>query len=458
MSFLRSVIADARPRRPMLEPSENPTAITGWKTRGLDGDVSGAEAKSPGAADQMSRFGTSLPTREDATDFNMDDAPTFREENQVNRDFQDIEFHVEPEDPLSVHVDKFGPFPDEESSTLLDTGNSSDREPDTEGGNASKTDKDMPQQPADTIIPDSRMKSPKDRDNDSSIASPETHGVQIRVPGHEETEPTSSPASILDTPGKEFADNDSNSLLHMGAGAGQLGVDETMSSYAEGNMPAQAEVVGVTAADDRHHSERPIKGPETFTRQTDATQAIALTSSESSRRIESSVLKKSFVPSVPSPDASGKPALDSAAAVKDVLRDAQLVGAMDSHISSDMELATIPDSADRNVSTSVSSPKPGSSKPASTVQHMARSAKTSANPETLLSVPARPFQAELVSKDGDSFHSKAPLRSPQKKHEAPKVQIGQIDVIVEAAAQPATKPAPAPSSIDLASRHYLRRL
>jgi hypothetical protein len=38
------------------------------------------------------------------------------------------------------------------------------------------------------------------------------------------------------------------------------------------------------------------------------------------------------------------------------------------------------------------------------------------------------------------------------------VQIGQIDVIIEAAAQPAIKPAPAPSPIDLASRHYLRRL
>jgi hypothetical protein len=43
-------------------------------------------------------------------------------------------------------------------------------------------------------------------------------------------------------------------------------------------------------------------------------------------------------------------------------------------------------------------------------------------------------------------------------HDAPKVQIGQIDVIIEAAAQPAAKPAPAPSPNDLASRHYLRRL
>jgi len=38
------------------------------------------------------------------------------------------------------------------------------------------------------------------------------------------------------------------------------------------------------------------------------------------------------------------------------------------------------------------------------------------------------------------------------------VQIGQIDVIIEAAAQPVTKQAPAPSPVDLASRHYLRRL
>jgi hypothetical protein len=390
----------------------------------------------------------------------MGDAPAFQADNPVNRDIQDFGNNVEPESPLSVPVDKSGPIPDEESSTRLDTGNLPDREPDSEGGKASKTERDMTQQPAGTIIPDSRMNSPKGQDHDSSIASPETHGARNRASGHEETEPLSSPASIRDTPGKELTDNDGNSSLQVGEGAGQLGVQETMSSAPEGNTPAQGEVVGVTIADYRHHSESSIKDPETLTIQADVTQTTALTSPESSRRIESSVLKASLVPSVPSPDSSGNPTLDTAAAAKGVLRDVQLVSrqamAMDSPISSDMELASVPQTADRKVSASASSPGSGSSKPSSPVQHIARPARPSASPEVLRSVPARPYQADLMPKDGDSFHSRAPLRSPEKKHEAPKVQIGQIDVIIEAAAQPATKPAPAP--IDLASRHYLRRL
>ncbi len=500
MSFLRSVIADARPRKPMLESSDGPSALTGWKTRGLDGDAFKAEEKSPSAADKTSCLSKSLSIRESASDFNMGDAPTFQADNPVNQGIQDFGSNVEPESPLSAPVDKSGPIPDEESSTHLGTGNLPDREPDSEGGKASITERDMPQLPAGTIIPDSRMNSPKGPDNDSSIASPETHGAQNRAFGHEETEPLSSPASIKDMPGKELTDNDGNSSLQAVEGTGQLGVGETMPSAAEGNTPAQGEVVGVTAADNRHHSESSIKDPETLTIQADATQTIDLTSPESSRRIESSVLEASGQvsgqASMPDNSAGGNevekaladggkarqvsPSVDKQADMKSlsnqediprlqkpdeakgVVRDVQLISrramAMDSHISSDMELASVPQSAGKKVSTSASSPGSGPSKPGSPVQHIARPARPSVSPEALRSVPARPFHADLMPKDGDSFHSRAPLRSPEKKHEAPKVQIGQIDVIIEAAAQPATKPAPAPSLVDLASRHYLRRL
>jgi hypothetical protein len=430
----------------------------------------------------------------------MGDAPAFQADDPVNQGIQDMASNVEPESPLSVPVDKSGPIPDEESSTRLDPGNLPDRESDSEGGKASKTERDMTQQPAGTIIPDSRMNSPKGQDHDPSIASPETRGAQIQASGHEETEPVSSPASIRDMPGKELTDNDGNSALQAEEGTGQLGVQETMSSAAEGNTPAQGEVAGATVSDDRRHSESSIKDPETLTIQADVTQTTALTSPESSRRIESSVLEASGQvsgqASMPDNSAGGNeveqaladggkarlvsPSVDKQADMKSlsnqediprlqkpdeakgVFRDVQLVSgramAMDSHISSDMELATVPQSAGKKVSTSASSPGSGSSKPGSSVQHIARTAKPSASPEALRSVPARPFQADLMPKDGDSFHSRAPLRSPEKKHEAPKVQIGQIDVIVEAAAQPATKPTPAPSPIDLASRHYLRRL
>ncbi len=323
MSFLRSVIADARPRKSMLESS---------------------------------------------------DAPAFQADNPVNQDIQDMASNVEPTSPLSVIANESRLISDEESYARLDTGDPSNREPDSEGDKASKAEGSMTPQPSGTVIPDSSMNSPKGQDRDPFIASPETHGARNRASGHEEIEPLSSPARIRDTPGKELTDIDGNSTLQAEEGAGQLGVQQTMSSTAEENAPAQGEVAGVTAADGRQH------------------------------------------------------------------------------------LASVPQSADRKVSTSAISPDLGSSKPSSPVQHIARPARPSASPEVLRSVPARLFQTDLMPKDGDSFHSRAPLRYPEKKHEAPKVQIGQIDVIIEAPAQSATKPAPPPLPIDLSSRHYLRRL
>jgi len=142
-----------------------------------------------------------------------------------------------------------------------------------------------------------------------------------------------------------------------------------------------------------------------------------------------------------------------------VYRQAMVV---DSDISSDIEPASVSPAAAGKASTSARSPVSGTAKPSSYVQHVTGLARPlagpSASPESPASVPARPLQTSLIAKHGDSFHSRPALRSAEKKHEAPKVQIGQIDVIVEAATQPAAKPATVSSPVDLASRHYLRRL
>ena len=618
MSFLRSVIADARPRKPTLEPSENPSATTGWNTRGLDGDVSGAEEKSPGTADKKSRSSTSLPIREGASDSNARDAPAFQADDPVNQGIQDMASNVEPESSLPVPLDKSGPISDEESSTRLDTGNHPDRESGSEGDKASKAEESVTPPPAVTVIPDSGMNSPNGQDNDSSVASPETHGAKDRASGHDETEPLSSPVSIRDTPGRELTDNDGNSALQAEESAGQLGLHETTSSAVEGNTPAQGEVAAATAADDRHHSESasegPVSGqaatPDNAAGRNEAGKAVAAsgkarraspsvekqadmkslsnlaepprhqepdvagatarddrhhsesasegpvsgqaaTPDNSSRRneagkavagsgkarqvspsVEKQTDKKSLSnqedsPRLQKPDVAGataaddrhhsesstkgpvsgqaatpdnsagrneagkavagggkarqvspsvekktdkkslsnqedSPRLQKPDAAKVGLRNVQLVSrqpmAVDSHISSDMELASVPQPAGTKAPNSASSPGTGSSKPSSPVQHIARSASPSAGPETLRSVPARPFLTDLMPKHGDSFHSRAPLRPPENTHEAPKVQIGQIDVIIEAAAQPVTKTAPAPSPVNLASRYYLRRL
>jgi hypothetical protein len=368
-----------------------------------------------------------------------------------------------------------------------------------DGGRASIKEPDMTQEPAGTIIPDSRMDCPEGPDHGHLTASSQMHGPQNRTSGHEETEPASSPAGIRDMPGNELTGNGDDPALQAVEGTGRLGASETMLSPAEGNTPAQGEVAGVVITDDRYHSESSVKDRETLTIQADETHTIDLNSPQSSRRIESGVFEPSGQSSrqasmpdsyaganeVETASADGGKARQVSSSVDkqadlrnpsrqqdisrlkkpdetkgvpgDVRRVLPRATAVDSHVPSDGESALVGQSAGKKASTSARSLGSGPSKPGSPIQHIAGPAMSSASPEALRSVPARPFLTDLTPKGRDSFHSELPLRSPERRHEAPKVQIGQIDVIVEAA-RPATKPAPAPSPVDLASRHYLRRL
>ena len=374
MSFLKSVIADARPRKPMLEPLDGLSAIPGWNTRGPEGNPLVAEGESPGAPDQTSRLSRPLSIREGASDINMGDAQVFQVDNPVNQGIQDMVSNVESESPLSATVDKSGPIPDEESFIRLGPVDLPNRESGSEGDKASKAEGSMTLQPVGTIIPDSRMDS------------------------------------------------------------------------------SEEEVAGVIATDDQRYSDGTIKGAETLTIQAEATGGKA-------RQVSPGVDKQAAMKSLSNQEET--PQLQKLDAAKGVLRDVQLISLqamMDSHISSDMELASVPQSTGKKESTSAVSPGPAPSKTGIPEQHITRPARPSASPETLRSVLATPFQTDSMPKAGDTIRSRPPLRSPEKTDEAPKVQIGQIDVIIEAAAQPATKPAPAPSSDDLASRHYLRRL
>lgn len=86
-----------------------------------------------------------------------------------------------------------------------------------------------------------------------------------------------------------------------------------------------------------------------------------------------------------------------------------------------------------------------------------RSEKSSANLGPPRTVIAKPL-ADLISKNADKFNSNYKLTFPEKKPESPKIHIGQIDIIIETEPKPASKPEPVSSSTDLSSRYYLRRL
>ena len=105
----------------------------------------------------------------------------------------------------------------------------------------------------------------------------------------------------------------------------------------------------------------------------------------------------------------------------------------------------------KQATVSSSKPKPVVAKPENSERH-------SNNREAFPTVPAKVFQADLIPKAFEHRQSRPSYAPPGKRHETPAVQIGQIDVIIEMPAKPASKPTAALSSTDMASRNYLRRL
>ena len=87
-----------------------------------------------------------------------------------------------------------------------------------------------------------------------------------------------------------------------------------------------------------------------------------------------------------------------------------------------------------------------------------KESSSSEQTENLRSVPAIVIQTDAMKNASDKFNSIPSQKHPIKTKEAPTVQIGQIDVIIETVAQPVQRKISSPSSSDLASRHYLRRL
>ena len=79
------------------------------------------------------------------------------------------------------------------------------------------------------------------------------------------------------------------------------------------------------------------------------------------------------------------------------------------------------------------------------------------NRKTLPVTSPKIFRTESTYKAVEDRQSRPSHSFSENMSEKPSVQIGQIDVIIEMPAKPASKPAPALST-DLASRYYLRRL
>jgi len=550
----------------------------------LDTDVGGGAESSPDTVDKTSDLRSSLPSREEVRGFTKADTPSLQGDNQASRDMQAVAGNNELVSPLSASVDKSATIIDEESHAHKNTGNLPHRDLGFEVDEASAAEGSIFPQATATDYPDNGMDSPKSQDPDPAIDFAETHGAKTRVSGHDETVSVSSPAIPRDMPASVSSNHETNTMPKVEVDTGQPGGDENVTSLADINSTAQAEVARTTDADDQphsasnisiqgtltkltdrmqmtdltssdsshrvksnsqRHSESASNEQETVTSQADATPTITLPTSESNHQVQSSMHEATLEPSVPSFDISARPTLGPGATAvthvlgangdlqhsddarvdntssplsvkialtdnslgrneegktladggitdqvsqrvnkqldmknlskqevipqrqklaetKDVHRDAQGVfpplAPMATQGSPNLNPASFIKSADKKITLTASSTVPAASVPSSPEPQLTQATKPSTHTEALRSVPATPFQTSLFPMTGDAIHSRPPVRSVDKNLAEPNVQIGQIDVIIEAAAQPAAKSAPSPSTIDLASRYYLKSL
>lgn len=459
MNYLRSVIADSRPRKPFHEPSDGLSAR--WKPRGIEMDASGAEERSANAPDENNPSYTSLPIREGASDFNASTATALKADNPTRQDTLGVSSDVEPERTVSVLVDTSGTIPNEQIFAHPETGCLADRESDSEStvkqldmhetvSSNIETNLILKGETAESRFDDDR------RHAECSIKAPEMLASQADTTQknvltsaknnhHNESSEHETPR-VPPVFSYDITENSTPSTAVVAVPLGTGGAEDLQHPGESQVDDASGTVIGQIPT-----SENPAVQNEAEKALAGGGKAHQISPNVDEQAHLTGLSNQEDISRLIKPD-------DSKGAHGDVQLVYRQVKAVASQGSSATEHASVPQSVGKKVSTSVSSPGPAPAKPGSRESHIAGPARFSANPEALRSVLAVPFQMDSMSKAGDTLRSRLPLRSAEKMHEAPKVQIGQIDVIVEAATQPATKKVPAPSPTDLASRHYLRRL
>ena len=460
MSFLRTVIADARPRKPVPGPSNSPSLINGWKTRGLGGNDYQADQNSSAVVDQTRLSSVSSPVRD-----------------RTSENILGTESNVEPESLTSAPLDLGRATPNEEGYSQMDIGKLLDRVPVSEGDKLPKVEGSLTPQLADIVIQDGLTNPPTSQISDFLIEFQDTRGLQNQTKGNEEIKPVNSPESITDTPTIQ-TDTTQNTKL-----------TSPKSSHRIESGTLEASLVPVVPSGDQKRDTAAATGPIGTLADGDFQQPGQF-------RVDDAPSRESeytFRPDNPAQwNKAGEPLADGGKAdkvspvvdkqtdiermsnreeiarnqisdeTKGVAQDVQPVSHKRDDFApqkiKDLEHAPVLQTADRKVSNSTGSPNFAPTKPGSHELPVARTEKPSIPFEAPRSVPAMPFQTDSMLKTGDNLRSKPQLRYAKKPPQAPKVQIGQIDVIIEAAVQPVSKPAASSLPNDMASRYYLRRL
>jgi len=483
MSFLRSVITDARSRKPLVELSAAPQEIAGRNTGRMEGNAFGGKETPPMAADTVSRLNTPLPIPESPGDLMVRNDLTFQVDDPANDRIRDVGSNVGPEQPLFMPVITPAPVSDVAESTHHDIAGHRDPEPYTEDEKASGTDVGVPRQPDETTTPDP-IESPRNHlPHDPFIDHPEPRDVQHRVSDREEIEPVPPPINLLDLLTEAFQEEDGHSTLPPEKVSEPPVGDISVPLQPDGTAPAPKEtgiepVVNVLPpselfGNDLNRPSQPAGGVQ----ESDlgpSTPRLPITPDSPAGRqgIEKAPdIEKNRVvlpPPARQPDRAGPSPqkkilrLQTGNKVAGRLRDASDIGGKALAVAA--PASPVPDRAeDPGSRVGAGSNPAGTTKPNPPESDSPPRPKVSpATPEprskTLRSASAKPIHPEAMPPGGDTLSSQHPLRSPGKPPASPRVRIGQIDVIIESASPSAAKPSQAPAPSDMASRHYLRRL
>lgn len=443
MNFLRSVIADARPRRSAFDSAERQPAASGDRFQRLDGEAAGAPERFSSRPDPAHGAGP-LPLIRQVADAPFEgDARFLPVERPVAEGLAAQTDTAAPEEPQQLTVDRSGTMLAQEHPVHGETGPHPVPQPPLDGSEAHPPPQARAPQPAVPVDSETgaapldtrrhpaveRVQPPEKGVEQPKRTSTDDHGQAERA----DAANTAPPAAGHEWPElagiKALARVETDVTASSEESAPSEGVvaeqtppvveDENTLKTASARIASHPRMEGEAGRHARSATAAPggSSGNAPAGQRTPATRV----SGKVSPPIPSAV-DKSLKPSPKAPVAPGLPPAGEAAAAAGSYRGSE--------------------SAE-----SGQPRRPGTGAPGPAERQ-----------EVLPAVPARPFKADSMSRDAAPAPF-GPASLPSAKQEmGPKVQIGQIDVIVDAAARSSTKPVQAPSPADLASRYYLRRL
>ena len=483
MNFLRSVISDARPRKPVVEPSAAPSEIAGRKAGRIERDAFGGKKQPPIAADPAGGWSTPLPNPERTGDLMVSQDLTFQVDDLANDRIRDVGSNAAPEQPMFMPAVTPAPVQDEAASTTHDMADPRDPEPYTEDEAAPGANVAVPRQPDETTTPESSDTPRNLRPYDPFIDHPEPRDVQHQVSDNEETEPLPPPINLRDLLTEEFQQEDGASALQPEKASEPPGGDLTVPLPPDRPAPAPGEKETEPVAKVLHPSEiissdlnRPTPPVDGVLESDSGPSPPRLPITPSSpaenhgREQAPDAEKNPIEPPLPArqPDLTGPTPqtkilrLQTPSNAPGKLRDASDISGK--ALTVDAPAPPVPDRAEdpgskiAAVSTPAGTTKPTSPESKGPPLPKDRPATPEPKSKPLRSAPAKPIQPESMPPGGDTLPSRHPLRPTGKTPASLRVQIGQIDVIIESTAPSPAKPAQAPAPSDVAGRHYLRRL